>query len=619
MAYLPIEDYGIIGNMRTAALVGKNGSIDWMCLPHFDSPSVFAAILDDEKGGFFRIAPPESGEVAYRQFYWPDTNVLVSRLMSPQGVVEIQDFMPVTRREESRANHLVRRVHASRGEITLHLCCRPQFDYARAAHQTHIGEHGAVFQCGDMRLGLLSDVPLRRGERGAAEATFTLRQGESKTFLLRQQPDDDGLCCPTEHQSQQLFESTVEYWRKWIAQCQYRGRWREVVRRSALTLKLLTFEPTGAIVAAPTTSLPTDIGGSRNWDYRFTWIRDASFTLYAFLRLGFSSEAAAFMRWLDARYHESVEEPCKRPELGPLRIMYGIEGRCDLNEQTLDHLSGYRGSAPVRVGNGAHDQLQLDIYGELLDSVYLYNKYGAAISYDDWIQLRALVDWLADNWDRPDTGIWEIRCEPRHFVYSKVMAWVALDRAQRLANKRSFPADEARWRRVRNEIYEEVMRKGWDPNRKTMTQAYGSDCLDSSLLIMPMVFFLAPTDPMMLGTLDAITRPVTQGGLLSDGFLYRYRQGRDCGDGLEGPEGTFNMCSFWLVEALTRAGQTDPRRLDEARLLFEQILGYSNHLGLYAEQTGDSGEALGNFPQGFTHLALISSAFNLDRQLGVEA
>ncbi len=615
MTFIPIEDYGVIGNMRTAALVGTNGSIDWLCLPHFDSPSVFGALLDDEKGGRFQIAPAENDEVVFRQFYWPDTNVLVSRFLSTEGVAEVQDFMPVTYAEESRANHLVRRVRVSRGRVRLRLVCRPAFDYARGEHQAHVGERGAVFEAGAMRLGLLGDVPLKRSEQGGVEATFDLEQGETTTFLLRQQGEHEELRCPSQAESQELFENTVEFWRKWLSQCQYTGRWREMVRRSALVLKLLTFEPTGAIVAAPTTSLPTLIDGGRNWDYRYTWIRDAAFTLYALLRLGFTSEAGAFMGWLDARYCHACDEP-EGGGVGPLQTLYGIDGHTDLEEMTLDHLSGYRGSRPVRIGNAAHGMLQLDIYGELMDSVYLYNKYGTQISYDAWAQLRSLADWVCDNCDRPDTSIWEIRDKPRHFVYSKVMCWVALDRALRLAAKRSFPADEARWRRKRNELYEEVMRRGWNEQRQAMMQAYEGECLDSSLLIMPLVFFLAPTDPKMLGTLDAIMRPINADGLFSDGLLYRWQQRPGCDDGLPGSEGTFNMCSFWLVEALTRAGQGDPRRLDEARLLFEQMLGYSNHLGLYAEQTGSSGQALGNFPQGFTHLGLISAAFNLDRHLG---
>jgi GH15 family glucan-1,4-alpha-glucosidase len=300
---------------------------------------------------------------------------------------------------------------------------------------------------------------------------------------------------------------------------------------------------------------------------------------------------------------------------GPLQLMYGIDGRTDLTEETLDHLEGYRGSRPVRVGNGAYRQLQLDIYGELMDAVYLHNKYVAPVTYDAWVRLRGLVDWVCDNWKREDEGVWEVRGGRRHFVYSKVMSWVALDRSLRLADKRSFPADRARWLKVRDDIYEEVMARGWDARRRVFVQAYGSDALDSSSLLMPLVFFMAPNDPRMLSTLDAIRRPLAAGGLAADGLVYRYDPAA-APDGLAGQEGTFNMCSFWLVEALTRAGRTDPTRLEDARLLFEQMLGYANHLGLYAEQTGNSGEALGNYPQAFTHLALISAAFNLDRALG---
>jgi GH15 family glucan-1,4-alpha-glucosidase len=407
----------------------------------------------------------------------------------------------------------------------------------------------------------------------------------------------------SEAEEEELFEQTVEYWRRWLSRCTYTGRWREMVHRSVLALKLLTYEPTGAIVAAPTCSLPEGVGGERNWDYRYTWIRDAAFTLYGLLRVGFTEEAEAFMGWLEAR--------CRDPKPdGSLQLMYGIDGRSDLTEETLDHLNGYRGSRPVRIGNGAYDQLQLDIYGELMDAVYLFNKYGTPISYDLWIHLRKLINWVCDNWHRRDEGIWEVRSGQQHAVYSKLMCWVAVDRGLRLAEKRSFPADRERWLAVRDEIYQEIMEKGWNPERGAFVQSFGSDTLDASNLIMPLVFFVSPKDPRMLSTLDATNRSPREGGLVSNSLVYRYDVEKS-EDGLMGEEGTFSLCTFWLVEALTRAG-----RVEEARLIFERMLGYANHLGLYAEEISPSGEALGNFPQAFTHLTLISAAFNLDRALG---
>lgn len=412
----------------------------------------------------------------------------------------------------------------------------------------------------------------------------------------------------SEDEAVSLFKKTVAYWRQWLSQSTYAGRWREMVHRSALILKLLTFEPTGAIVAAPTCSLPETVGGGRNWDYRYTWIRDAAFTLYGLMRIGFTEEAAHFMKWLEARCSEVGPE-------GLLQLMYGIDGRHTLTEEMLDHLEGYRGSRPVRIGNGAYNQVQLDIYGELMDSVYLYNKYGSPISYDLWTNLRALADWVCDNWRLKDHGIWEVRVGCEHFVYSKVMCWVALDRGLRLAAKRSFPADQDRWLKCRNQIYEDILASGWSPKREAFVQHYGSDALDAANLMMPLVFFMSPTDPRMLKTLEAVSRPPSRGGLVSNSLVYRYNL-RETADGLPEDEGTFNMCTFWLVEAMTRAGRLNRRHVDEARLIFEKMLGYANHLGLYAEETGPCGEALGNFPQAFTHLALISAAFNLDKALG---
>jgi GH15 family glucan-1,4-alpha-glucosidase len=606
MPYQPIEHYGVIGNLRTCALVGSNGSIDWLCLPRFDSPTVFAAVLDDSKGGRFRIAPPSCDGLRHKQFYWPDTNVLITRFFHPDGIGEIEDYMPVG----GGADQVVRRVRVVRGQMPLRVKCRPAFDYARGRHETSVTEHGARFDGPGLSLELAAPVPLTRDGDGVT-TDLRLAEGESATFVLRLlQPDDPVGRCPGAGEAEDRFRDTVTYWRRWLSRCTYRGRWREIVQRSALVLKLLTFEPTGAIVAAPTTSLPESIGGGRNWDYRFTWVRDAAFTLYALMRIGFTEEATAFADWLRARWREGESSGD-----GPLQLMYGIDGRSELTEEELPHLDGYRGSRPVRIGNGAHSQLQLDIYGELMDSVYLYNKYAAPVGYDGWRHLRKLVNWVCDNWNRPDEGVWEVRGGRRHFVYSRFMSWVAIDRGLRLADKRSFPADRAKWLAARDAIYEEVMDKGWDPKRRVFVQAYGSDALDASALLMPLSFFVAPNDPRMLATVDAIRAPVSKGGLATDGLIYRYDP-RLAPDGLEGDEGTFNMCSFWLVEALTRAGRTDPQRLDDARLLFEQMLGYANHLGLYGEQTGPSGEALGNFPQAFTHLALISAAFNLDRALG---
>ena len=608
MGYQPIENYGLIGNMRTTALVGMDGSIDWFCFPHFDSPSVFAALLDDQKGGHFKIAPPSDG-VTHKQYYWPDTNVLVTRFLSPNGVGRVLDFMPVgLRNVDAPCNGVIRRVQAIRGTMAFRLDCHPAFNYARDGHTTTLTPDGVIFESASLTLRLGTRVPLKPDRNGVI-AEFVLKEGEEADFSLQSVDRTHQDKLPfSELQAGELFRQTVDYWRRWLSKCTYAGRWREMVYRSALALKLLTFEPTGAIVAAPTCSLPEGIGGPRNWDYRYTWIRDAAFTLYGLLRIGFTDEAAAFMHWLEDRCRELNPD-------GSLQIMYGIDGRHTLTEEFLDHLDGYKSSRPVRFGNGAYNQLQLDIYGELMDSVYLYNKYGTPISYDLWKHLRRLINWVCDNWQRPDEGVWEVRGGQQHFVYSKLMCWVAVDRGLRLADKRSFPADRDRWLTVRDTIYEEIMTKGWNPKRQAFIQRYGNGSLDAANLMMSLVFFVSPTDPRMLQTLDATNRSPEEGGLVSNGLVYRYNM-TETDDGLDGEEGTFNICTFWLVEALTRAGRVDRTRLEDARLLFEQMLGYANHVGLFAEETGHHGEALGNFPQAFTHLALISAAFNLDRALG---
>jgi GH15 family glucan-1,4-alpha-glucosidase len=607
VAYQPIETYGLIGDMRTAALVGMNGSIDWLCFPYFDSPSVFAAILDDERGGRFVVAPRDE-TLRSKQLYWPDSNVLVTRFFSGSGVAEVADYMPVGSSAERHGRRcVVRHVRSIRGAASLRMRCSPAFNFARSPHRTEVAKGGVWFRSAVLDLALGCDVPVRI-EKGAAVADFSLSEGEEASFVFGEaDPSSDDLLCPSDLQHE-LLMATIDYWHQWLSRCTYRGRWREVVYRSALALKLLTFEPTGAIVAAPTCSLPEEIGGSRNWDYRYSWVRDAAFTLYALLRIGFTEEAGAFMRFLTAGCREHNPD-------GSLPIMYGIDGRRGLVEEELDNLEGYRGSRPVRIGNNAVGQLQLDVYGELMDSVYLYNKYGAPISFDLWTSLRRLVDWVCDNWQRPDESIWETRGGRRQWVYSKLMCWVSVDRALRLADKRSFPADRDRWLHVRDQIYEEIMARGWSDKHHAFMQAYESDTLDASVLMMPLVFFMAPSDPKMLATLDAINRSPEEGGLVVNNLVYRYNR-LGSPDGLPGEEGTFNICTFWLVEALTRAGKDDKSRLDQAGFMFESMLGYANHLGLFAEETSMTGEARGNFPQAFTHLALISAAVNLDRALG---
>jgi GH15 family glucan-1,4-alpha-glucosidase len=600
-AYRPIEACGIIGNLQSIALVSTGGVIDWCCLPRFDSPSVFARILDDRQGGHFRISASEPGIT--RQMYLPETNVLMTRFYRSEGVGEVIDFMTIPETAPPPGvlapTEIVRIVRGVRGTMHFDLDCSPAFDYARAPHQVESHSRGALFTSGDQRLALVSPVPLEVAE-GRVRARFEVHPKESLTFVLRfDDPASPAADLFGELNGDTALDANVRYWRQWIQRCTYTGRWRERIIRSALALKLLTYRPTGAIVAAATTSLPEEIGGERNWDYRYTWIRDAAFTVYAFLRMGFTEEASAFMGWLEQRAHE--------PERlnGPLNVMYAIDGRHDLTESHLDHLDGYRSSRPVRVGNGAYNQLQLDIYGELIDSIYLYDKYATPISYGLWQKVRGMLEWLAANWNQPDEGLWEVRSERQHFVFSKLQCWVAMDRGIRLAAKRGFPLDHVQLYRERDRIFEWIMTKGWDPAQNSFVQAAGSHTLDAANLLMPLVLFIAPTDPRMLGTLDR-----TMEKLVSDSLVYRYELEGGFDDGVAGSEGTFSMCTFWLVEALSRAG-----RVDEARFIFEKMLTYCNHLGLYSEEIGPSGEALGNFPQAFTHLGLVSAAIDLNRRL----
>jgi GH15 family glucan-1,4-alpha-glucosidase len=602
MSYLPIADYGVIGDMRSVALVGKNGSIDWCCLPAFDSPSIFAGILDCEKGGAWRIAPTE--EHALKQMYLPNTNVLVTRFLTDQGMAELTDFMPIGReaggQTDQCARQIVRIARAIRGPIPFRMECRPAFDYARQPHTIEFTADRctAIFSAAGQQLVLKGLRPLDR-QGDAVIAEFSLSDGEEAVFALRcgragASMIDEPVDGPA------LLQETVRFWHAWAGQSLYHGRWREVVTRSALALKLLTYLPTGAIVAAPTTSLPESIGGVRNWDYRYTWVRDAAFTVYSLIRLGYTEEAAAFAQFMQARAQEDSSDA------GPLNVLYGIDGRHDLTEETLPHLEGYCGSRPVRIGNAAYGHLQLDIYGELMDSFYLYDKYGTPLSYEMWSTVERLLDWVAKNWEEADQSIWEVRGDRRQFTYSKLQCWVALDRGLRLARKRSLPAEGDEWRRQRNRIYNAIMRDAWNERERAFTQVFGSDALDAATLMMPLMLFLSPRDPRMLATIELIRR-----NLASDALVRRYDIGKAARDGLPGCEGFFTPCSFWMVEAIARAGQGE-----EAQFLFEKLLSYGNHLGLFSEEISSRGELLGNFPQALTHLALISAAFNLDRLLG---
>jgi GH15 family glucan-1,4-alpha-glucosidase len=588
-----IEDHGIIGDLHTAALVSTDGDIDWLCLPRFDSPSVFASILDDERGGRFTVRC--TGARRVKQMYLPDSNVLVTRFLGEHFVGEVVDFM-VPHEQGSRrrgASQLVRLVRAIRGRVDVEIRCAPAFDYARARTEVDIVEgSGAFFFSPLAQLVLRSTVPLTAAG-AAAVGSAVLEEGESLALALSRwgspQPLELG-------EVEDLLAATLQFWQRWIRRSRYRGRYREMVERSALTLKLLVYQPTGALVAAPTTSLPEAIGGTRNWDYRFTWVRDAAFTVYALMRLGFTEEAGAFMDWLEARCTDV------RAESG-LHILYSIDGDVVGSETTLDHLTGYAGSAPVRIGNGAATQLQLDILGEVMDSVHLYDRKGRPVSYELWTALCHQLDWLEKHWEEADAGVWEVRGPTRRFTYSTLMTWVAFERAGRLVRRRGLPAPSDGWRLAADRAYRQIQDRDWDPRIGAYVQYPGSTTMDAGALMLPLVGFTGAEDPRFLSTLGRI-----EAELVTDSLVHRYRT--DGSDGFDEPEGTFNLCSFWYVEALTRAG-----RIDQARHTFEKMLTYANHLGLYSEEIGPSGEALGNFPQAFTHLGLIRAAVKLDRAL----
>jgi GH15 family glucan-1,4-alpha-glucosidase len=596
MSFEGIENHGVVGNMRSIALVDTQGSIDFLCYPNFDSPSVFAALIDDRRGGLFQIQPELDGS-RVRQLYLPDTNILLTRFLSDAGLVELTDYMPIGAGKE-QPNELIRSVAVVRGEVRFKLICQPRFNYATCGHTVDVGSRCATFSpdnpaCAPM--ALYSSIGLLPESQDVV-AQFTLKAGQTATFIL-------GGVRPPGHEPEmervgERFRETARFWKSWMAKSKYKGRWREMVNRSALVLKLLISREYGSLIAAPTFSLPEELGGVRNWDYRYTWLRDATFSLYALIRLGFVEEAESFIEWLKGRLSDDAER-------GPLQVMYGIDGRQKLDERTLDHLSGYENSRPVRIGNAAYQQLQLDIYGEMMDSIYLANKYGDQISNEGWLNVRRDLAWLGKNWQRPDEGIWEVRGGAKEFLHSRLMCWVAFDRALRLAQKRSLSGPLHEWLELRDAIREDIFTNFWDQQLQSFVQSKGSKALDASVLLMPLMRFISPVDPMWLSTLRAI-----ESQLVEDTLVYRYDAEKTHVDGLEGGEGSFNACSFWYIECLARSGQ-----LEKAQLLFEKMLGYANHLGLYSEELGTDGRHLGNFPQAFTHLALISAATYLDREL----
>jgi pentatricopeptide repeat protein len=602
--YPPIADHGLIGDLQTAALVTVDGSIDWFCCPRFDSPSVFAALLDQERGGYFRVRATGTG-VTSRQLYFPETAILITRFMTEDGVGEVVDFMPPAGKQPTANHKILRMVRCVRGRIAFEVDIAPRFDYGRKQHETRLVEPGAVFVTDDLSLTLHvvrepGDERLARVRADGSDihVDYEMSAGQVRGMVLESAADGP----PREIRVAEftaMLDHAAAFWRSWLSQSTYTGRWREMLQRSAITLKLMTYAPTGALVAAPTAGLPEQVGGERNWDYRYTWVRDASFSVYALLGMGFTEEAAEFCEWLRDRVQEKTTG-----EGGPLNIMYRVDGSSDLVEESLEHLEGYRGSRPVRIGNGASDQRQMDIFGEALDSIYFADQHGIELGHRGWIALRGIVDWLTDNWDMPGEGIWETRGGQKDFTYGRVMSWVAFDRAIRMAAEHGRPAPVDRWSNSRDSIYNQVMKRGWNEKIGSFVQHYDDSVLDSSLLRMATVGLIAPNDPMWLSTLDAMAAE-----LVVDSLVYRYDPAASP-DGLAGDEGTFSLCTFNYVDALARAG-----RLEEARLIFEKMLTYANHVGLYSEEIGATGEQLGNFPQAFTHLALIDAAITLDAAL----
>ncbi|WP_410813757.1 glycoside hydrolase family 15 protein [Micromonospora sp. 067-2] len=605
--YPSVDDHGLIGDLQTAALISRDGTLNWFCAPRFDSPSIFGGLLDGQQGGFFRIFPPDVKYVS-KQLYLPDTPILITRFLCPDGVGEVIDFMPVVGSEPTDRHRIVRLVRIVRGSLRLRLECRPRFDYGRQSHTVDLTPDGCTFRSRDLTVNvdvirsghrLLKMRDLHRDERDVwGEGVFHEGDVGGAIIDVAASGLDRQPRVVEADEANNLFEQTRDYWRDWLGRSTYTGRWREMVRRSAMTLKLMTYAPTGGLVAAPTTGLPEQIGGTRNWDYRFTWIRDASLSVRALLDIGLTEEARGYLDWLKARFRDIGASG------GPLQIMYLVDGGRDITESTLEHLEGYRRSSPVRIGNAAAGQLQLDTYGEGLNCLYVADTHGLHISHEGWRDVVRTLDWLCDNWNQPEDGIWETRGSRQDFTYGRLLSWVAFDRGLRLAARLGRPADTTRWAAARDAVYQQIFDRCFHPGRRAFVQHPASDVLDASLLTMPALGFIAPDDPMWQSTLAAVDQE-----LVSDSLVYRYNPNASP-DGLPGAEGTFTMCSFWYVQALAESG-----RLDDARLIFDKMLTYSNHLGLYAEEIDSTGGQVGNFPQAFSHLSLITSATTLDRLL----
>jgi GH15 family glucan-1,4-alpha-glucosidase len=594
--YKKISDYGIVGDLHSIALIGLDGSIDWMCLPHIDSPSIFAALLDDKKGGRYSVSPV--GEWDSAAEYVPGTNILQTRFRTRTGVMQITDFMPVCacgREElEEESHELYRLIEILEGEVNVDIVFDPRFDYARA--DTGLKEHGnGIKATGNSEAVVLSCSRKINITDSKRDVWWSLSKGDRVWLNLRF--GDSGPDQLDIDKAEKALTDTETYWRNWLNISETGrtiefGPYKEMIERSALVLKLLYYEPTGTIAAAATTSLPEEIGGERNWDYRYTWVRDTSFTLQALFNLGHLSETEGYIRW--------IEKLLSEHGAGKMQIMYGLRGEEELPEEELDHLDGYKGSRPVRIGNGAAQQKQLDIYGELMDAALKLSDYVGKIDAKVWPFLQGVCDYVVEHWRDKDSGIWEVRGGPFEFVYSKVMCWVALDRGIIIAKRYGFPADLKKWEKTSDEIKEEVLSKGWNNEKKAFVQHYETDALDSSNLLIPILGFLPFSDPKVISTLEA-----TQRELSHDGFLYRYIGE----DGLSGEEGTFLLCTFWLINNLIAMG-----RLDEAEALIHRIGGIANHLGLFSEEYDVHWkESLGNFPQAFTHIGYINSVIALQQ------